>query len=96
MCAHVQRQHDGLFIQDENGLYRSVRQEGREIQQVTDWISVKDKEPHEGTYLAYTMCGFVGIFMFSGHDWYDKDSVICAKGYVTHWMPLPTPPGGKM
>lgn len=38
---------------------------------MADWISVKDKEPREGTYLAYTIYEFVWIFNFSGHDWYD-------------------------
>lgn len=59
---------------------------------MADWISVKDKEPREGTYLVYTINGFDGVFNFSGHDWYDNERSICSKDYVTHYMPLPEPP----
>lgn len=59
---------------------------------MSDWINVKDKEPHEGMYLVYTIYGFGGVFMFWGHNWYDNERSSCANGYVTHYMPLPEPP----
>lgn len=64
------------------------------------WISVKDKMPENcQECLTY---GYDNFFRFSGFyiDRYQTDKGwIIADGYsrntVTHWMPLPEPPGNE-
>lgn len=58
------------------------------------WISVKDRLPEE-EFECLVVCGDkwveIGYYHEGGQKW-AIDGAFCADGYVTHWMPLPTPP----
>ena len=61
------------------------------------WISVEERLPH---YLDYVLCvNKFGIQMVGYLTDYKEGGFRCESGmdscdYITHWMPLPTPPKG--
>jgi hypothetical protein len=58
----------------------------------SDWISVKDDYPREfGHYLVFIPSEYgVDVEYYESRDW--KGVGWSAAG-ITHWMPLPEPPG---
>ncbi len=61
---------------------------GPGIEKRAGWRRVEDKLPtKENRYLVYCD-GFVETAF-----WYDDDDAEWSKDNVTHWMPLPAPPG---
>lgn len=67
---------------------------------VGGWISVKDAMPKTGyVYLITlnppaTMPQTMEAYLRHDGTWW-RGSVSLMSEYVTHWMPLPTPPGGE-
>ena len=65
--------------------------------QLPHWISVEDELPH---YLDHVLCvNKYGIQMVGYLTDYKEGGFRCESGmdscdYITHWMPLPTPPKG--
>jgi hypothetical protein len=67
---------------------------------VGGWISVKDRLPRTGKVYLITLNPrdtmpqtMEAYFRHDGTWW--RGSVSLMSEYVTHWMPLPTPPGGE-
>ena len=64
------------------------------------WISVKDRLPEEMEWvLCACVSGEVHILCYDYlmEDWdiHHRPNSCYAKGFVTHWMPLPEPPKGE-
>ena len=62
-----------------------------------EWISINDKMPEMMKWvLGYCVSGAMEIVRYD-HIMDDWDSVLPNHGYrkeyITHWMPLPEPPG---
>jgi len=61
--------------------------------QTQEWISVKDRLPSEGNYLAFLNNGFVCMAFFTKeNNWCEMWGTKTLD--VTHWMPLPEIPQG--
>lgn len=61
-----------------------------------DWISVKDRLPKDdATYLVYGRNGYGIVFAvyYGDREWLTDDLTNITR-FVTHWMPLPSPPEG--
>ena len=60
---------------------------------MSEWISVRERLPEEWpeSVLAYYSGGVHEVFLFRG-KWYQADMEYEALG-LTHWMPMPEPPG---
>lgn len=59
-----------------------------------DWISVKDRLPKDvETYLVYggNKYGIMLAIYYGDGEWLTDDLTNITR-FVTHWMPLPTPP----
>ena len=62
---------------------------------MSDWVSVKDRLPDDGTrVLCYCRGNQYDIchFQKKRKTWFDRSWNGYAQGYVTHWMPLPELP----
>lgn len=62
-----------------------------------EWISVKDMLPaDDATYLVYGRNGYGIVFAdydyYGDGEWLTCDDLTNITRFVTHWMPLPTPP----
>lgn len=67
---------------------------------MSEWISVKDRLPEPGekviTFLRLAGSPMIGTGYFMGDDgWYYIGIEAPHHDVVTHWMPLPEPPGGE-
>lgn len=66
-----------------------------EIEQQSEWISVKDRLPaDDATYLVYARNWYeivVAIYYGDG-KWLTCDDLTNITRFVTHWMPMPMPP----
>jgi hypothetical protein len=58
------------------------------------WVSVKDKPPKESKdYLVFnptSVYSHIYTATWYGHEWSNSNS------FITHWMPLPSPPEAKL
>ena len=66
-----------------------------EIEQRSEWISVKDRLPEDdATYLVYGRNGYGIVFAvyYGDGEWLTCDDLTNITRFVTHWMPLPMPP----
>ena len=73
---------------------------------MSEWISVKDKQPEHAQPILYVVRGAFDPYVkkgersWDGNDWWwcDEDGDFDDAGndgdssYVTHWMPIPDPP----
>jgi len=65
---------------------------------MSEWVSVKDRLPEIGKLVLCTFCGIVSYGYYLGDRWQVNDepdySMVKTDiiSFVTHWMPLPTPP----
>ena len=60
-----------------------------------EWISVKDRLPEAyATYLVYgrSVYGIVFADYYGDGEWLTSNDLTNITRFVTHWMPLPTPP----
>ena len=63
---------------------------------VGGWVSVEDRLPEKnGDYLTYDTDDIVWPHFFRAGLGLWDDSIGYRKDNVTHWMPLPEPPGGE-
>lgn len=69
----------------------------QELIQALRWISVDTQRPECGRRVLVTDGVFVGeAYRTSADSWYRYDGIAirdCLGSVVTHWMPLPEPPG---
>lgn len=63
---------------------------------ISPWISVKDRLPERGVFVAVYYGNFIGelvdTFMWDGECWRNANAFIEDSENITHWMPLPEPP----
>lgn len=67
---------------------------------MSDWISVENELPLEGTLVLATGFDYGDeskkrhyvVAMRIDEYWYDEDDVNREFTHLTHWMPLPEPP----
>lgn len=64
------------------------------------WISVKDAMPPFGIEVLCWLGGFnkpmCGVYTYlENGKWEDEYGYWETDGAITHWMPLPAPPGGR-
>lgn len=60
---------------------------------MSEWISIKDRTPEDGTRDEFLICDEYGRVRMS--DWCYDDQIGWCFWYdheATHWMPLPEPP----
>jgi len=60
---------------------------------VMEWVSVEDRMPEEGTWVL--VCEKDGCMFIDVRDDGEWRIGVQALAVITHWMPLPEPPGGK-
>lgn len=80
---------------------KKLQAENEQLKKQSQWISVKDKLPKNDDYVlitdshGFTVVGYFWPFGSSMYrnkgTWYYGDH----EQFVTHWMPLPTPPEGE-
>lgn len=62
-----------------------------------DWIKIDDKLPEEGQKVVYYFkktgvdAGYFSNTKYNGLCFHGNNGWLC--GNVTHWQPLPSPPG---
>lgn len=81
--------------------HKKLQAENAELKKQSQWISIDDKLPENDDYVLITdSAGFTVVGYFWPFDsstyrnkgaWYYGDH----EQFVTHWMPLPTPPEGE-
>ena len=75
----------------------ALETENQHLKREREWIPVTERLPEEnGNYLVAVKCPrgkWVEICACDGRDWVSVDEYAeYATKWVTHWMPLPTPP----
>ena len=63
---------------------------------MSKWISVEDELPennHDVIVWNYD-CGMCGYYVSKTQKWMGYTAYESEEVYVTHWQPLPEPPGG--
>ena len=78
---------------------QSVLRVIREQPTINQWISVEERLPENGRYIAYVKKEHHGVYKrdvfdlwYEDGDWYLDAHSVLFRGHVTHWMPLPEPP----
>jgi len=60
------------------------------------WISVKERLPERGVFVAVYYGHFIGnlvdTFAWDGESWRNSNGFLEDPENITHWMPLPEPP----
>jgi hypothetical protein len=58
------------------------------------WIPVTERLPENGEYvLCFCRANIVCVLRRDKDgDWYENPTHVYMSGFVTHWMPLPSPP----
>ncbi len=62
---------------------------------MSEWISVKDRLPEDDSFvITINEFGYYRFLAFDGECWRTDDHKMMGLVVpVTHWMPLPEPPG---
>ena len=62
---------------------------------MNNWIKVSDEVPYNGVPVLVFCRGAVSysIGFRSTIDWYERETETGIGDLITHWMPLPQPPG---
>lgn len=91
---HVDRDELIKALSYDRGQYEKGFSDGLE-EGKPKWISVKDRLPEKGTYVAVYYGKFTGnivdVMAWDGEAWY-KTALREDAEWITHWMPLPEPP----
>lgn len=59
----------------------------------TSWISVKERLPEKRTWvLCWCYSNSQEVLRWENNEWYHDPMHVYFSDFVTHWMPLPTPP----
>jgi len=66
---------------------------------MSEWISVKDKLPHDQSSFLIYACGDICVAKLIKGETVTPNGVLivyttCGGKLATHWMPLPEPPEG--
>lgn len=60
-----------------------------------DWIPCSERLPEKGTkVLCACRADIYCVLKWTGDSWYENPTHDYMQGFVTHWLPLPDPPGG--
>ena len=63
------------------------------LKEMPRWISVKERLPEERTWvLCQCRAKIREVLRWQDGGWYHDPQHRYMSGFVTHWMPLPTPP----
>lgn len=61
---------------------------------MNNWVSVKDRLPGDDSYyLTFTTEHTCAVYRYDGDGEWVTDYDDTANHDITHWMPLPEPPG---
>lgn len=60
---------------------------------VPRWISVKERLPEKREWvLCLCEADIIDVLRWENNEWYHDPMHVYFPSFVTHWMPLPTPP----
>lgn len=108
MLAEMQRAANFYKGEWERTVERMNLKSGKDINVLGKWISVEERLPHfnqpyivtacdenapAGEGIWYSTVVVVAEYCNGCWTWYDGDTEYDLTGLVTHWQPLPEPPG---